>query len=118
MDTSLLDGGSNDGAAGGNDGTTGGDAADKCAQLIAQADQALQAAIQCCPTCNVMQCSQQIDGLCCKVSVTNPDSQAVKQYIAAVDAGRAANCQVGCPAIVCPVAASNVCQQDGTCAQF
>jgi len=55
VDTGLLDGGSNDGSAGGNDGATGGDAADKCAQLIALADQALQAAIQCCPTCNVMQ---------------------------------------------------------------
>jgi len=122
IDTGLLDGGGGgggDGGGGGKDGGGGGgDAADKCAQLLAQAEQARLAAIECCPTCNVQQCSQQVDGLCCKVTVTNPDSTAVKTYLDALKAVQDAKCQVPCPAIACPVDPTNVCQQNGSCAQM
>ncbi len=117
MSTGLLDGGSGTDGGGNGDAGNGGDAAASCAQLLSKLDQARQAAIQCCPTCNVSQCTQQVDGLCCKLTVTSQDSQAVQTYLAALKAVQDANCQVACPAVPCPAGPSNVCGPSSTCVQ-
>jgi hypothetical protein len=126
LGTPLLDGGGGgtDGGGGGGDGgpTTdagppGVDGGVDCAKLLADLEARRQAAIQCCVTCNVQQCSQQVDGLCCPLTITSADSFAVKQYESTLAAVKSSGCTYACPGVTCSVAPSNVCQQSGTCAQ-
>jgi hypothetical protein len=113
------DGGSGGDAGGGSDATPppGGDAGPDCAKLLADLESKRQAAIQCCPTCNTLQCGQQIDGLCCPLTVTSGDSTAAKAYKLALEAVKSASCTVNCPAIACSTQPSNVCSNGGTCQQ-
>jgi hypothetical protein len=120
IDTNLLDGG--DGGGGGNDGsqqdgTTSDAPANTCDALAAQIANAEAAATECCPTCNVQQCTQQVAGLCCPLTVTNPDSAAVKSYEAALKAYNDAKCVANCPAIACSTKPSGMCMQTGSSGQ-
>ena len=115
IDTSLLDGGSNDGSS--KDVQSGKDAGANCQALLADLATKQEAATQCCPTCNSLQCTQQVEGLCCPLTVTSGDSLSVKAYVSAREAVKSANCQVNCPPITCSSKPSNVCQQNGACAQ-
>jgi len=113
----LLDGG-----PGGDDATTGDaapspDGGPSCNQLLADLESARQAAVQCCATCDSEQCTQQIDGLCCPVTVTSGDSLSAKDYKKALDAVKSAGCTVSCPDLACSSKATDVCQKDGTCQQ-
>lgn len=112
----LGDGGGTDGTTG-NDAQPGSDAGPSCTKLLADLETARLAAIQCCPTCNIVQCVTQIDGLCCPVTVTSADTDASKAYEKALAAVKNAGCMVNCPAIACSTQPSNDCQNDGTCRQ-
>ena len=120
--TPLLDGGGTDGGpasdAHADVNPPGQDGGPDCTKLLADLDQKQQAATQCCLTCNSLQCTQQIDGLCCPVTVTSGDSLASKDYLAALKAVKDANCQVNCPAIACSTKPTDVCMQNGSCAQL
>ncbi len=123
IDTTLLDGGDG-GGGGGNDGGGGqkdGQPQADCNALYQQVQSLEAAATACCPTCNVMQCTQQVDGLCCPLTVDNPDSSDVKAYESALKAFRDANCSTACPAIACATKPSGQCMQsgnNGSCAQL
>src|SRR5258706_1977075 len=86
VDSPLLDGGTeSDGA------DSASDAQDNCPQLLASLDAKQATAIQCCTTCNSLQCTQQIEGLCCPLTVTSADSLSAKDYLAALKAVRDAH---------------------------
>jgi len=120
----LDDGGSDattDGPGSGGDSGTDAqppaDAGPDCNKLLADLEAKREAAVQCCATCDSLQCGTQVDGLCCPVTVTSATSQATKDYLAALAAVRTAQCSVNCPNIACSSQPSSVCQQDGTCKQ-
>ncbi len=118
IDTTLLDGG--DGGGSGKDGQSDSPGTD-CNALAAQIQNAEAAATECCPTCNVQQCTQQVDGLCCPLTVTSGDSAAVKSYEAALKAFNDAKCLASCPAFACATKPSGNCMQSGSsgqCAQL
>lgn len=117
IDTTLLDGGDGGGQKDAQP-DVGQTSCDALYQQI-QADEA--AATQCCPTCNVMQCTQQVEGVCCPLTVNSGDSPAVKAYESALQAFKDAHCVAACPAIACSTQPSDKCMQtgtSGTCAQF
>ena len=125
IDTSLLDGGSDASTgkdAGGSDSAPGKYAAGPdCQALYAQLQSEEPQAEQCCATCNSVQCTQQVDGLCCPLTVNNGDSPAVKTYEATLKAFRDAGCSTACPAIACAAKPTGLClgnSQDGTCSQL
>lgn len=124
IDTNLLDGGLGDGSTS-NDGTTTTDSSPKndgggqptCVDLVNQLNTEQTAAEQCCPTCNSLQCTQQVDGLCCPVTVNSSDAQAVKTYLDTLDQIKNLKCAVNCPAITCSTKPTGICMQGGTCQQ-
>lgn len=119
----LLDGGggndatTKDGGGGPPDATPGPEAGPDCTKLLADLQTKQQAAIQCCLTCGSLQCTQQIEGLCCPLTVTSNDSLASKDYLAALKAVKDANCQVNCPALACSQKPTDICGTNGTCNQ-
>ena len=126
--TPLLEGGAGDDATttdaqpgndaqSGNDAQPGKDAGPNCQALFADLEQKRQAAVQCCLTCGTLQCTQQIEGLCCPLTVTSGDSLASKAYENALQAAKDANCQINCPPNTCSSKPSNLCQQTGSCLQ-
>ncbi len=125
IDTGLLDGGSDAGAgkdSGATDGAPGKDAAGPdCQALYAELQSEEPQAEQCCATCNSIQCSQQVDGLCCPLTVDSADSPAVKTYEATLKAFRGAGCATACPALACATKPTGLClgnSQNGTCSQL
>ncbi len=121
IDTGLLDGGG-DGSSG-NDGSPQQDGGkpdsptNTCDSLAAQIANAESAATACCPTCNVQQCTQQVDGMCCPLTVTDPNSAGVKTYEAALKAFTDAKCVANCPAIACSTKPSGMCMPMGSSGQ-
>ena len=116
----LFDGGSGDAASGtdaSDAGTPSADAADPCTALLADLEVKRQATIQCCLTCGTLQCTQQIDGLCCPLTVTSSDSLASKDYLTALKAVRDAQCAVNCPNLACSQKPTDVCDKNGNCTQ-
>lgn len=109
-------GGDGGGASeGGTDGGGGGpDAAVDCNALAAQLGALETQATKCCATCNIVQCTHAVDGLCCPIGVNEPNSKAVKDYEAALAVYKAA-CPSACPAISCVKEPSGVCDQTGQC---
>ena len=123
--TPLLEGGADDATSGdaqgkdaqGGDAQPGKDAGPNCQALLTDLEQKRQAAVQCCLTCGTLQCTQQIEGMCCPLTVTSGDSLASHAYKDALQAVRDANCQVDCPPVTCSAKPSNICQANGSCAQ-
>jgi hypothetical protein len=124
--TPLLEGGAGDDAttsdaqssdAQASDGQPGKDAGPNCQSLIADLEEKRQAAVQCCLTCGTLQCTQQIEGMCCPLTVTSGDSLASKAYENALQAVKDAKCVINCPPNTCSSKPSLVCQQTGTCTQ-
>ena len=125
--TPLLDGGTDDDATANdaqskdgatNDGQPGKDGSGPdCQALLTDLEQKRQAAVQCCLTCGTLQCTQQIEGMCCPLTVTSGDSLASKAYEGALQAVRDAKCQINCPPNTCSSKPTLVCQQSGSCAQ-
>jgi hypothetical protein len=127
--TPLLEGGASDDATSGSDAQQGSDAqpgndaqpvkdaGPNCQALLADLEQKRQAAVQCCLTCGTLQCTQQIEGLCCPLTVTSGDSLASKAYENALQAVKDANCQINCPPNTCSSKPTDLCQQSGTCLQ-
>jgi len=114
-DATTGDAQSKDGAA--NDGQPGKDGGSNCQALLTDLEQKRQAAVQCCLTCGTLQCTQQIEGMCCPLTVTSGDSLASKAYENALQAVKNANCQINCPPSPCTSKPTLVCQQSGSCAQ-
>jgi hypothetical protein len=104
--TPLLDGG--DDAS---------DGADNCSQLLEQLASQEPTATQCCSTCNSLQCTAQVDGLCCPLTVSAAGSDAVKAYEATLTQIRSAHCPVNCPAIACTTKPTETCNPSGICQQ-
>jgi hypothetical protein len=100
-----------DGDAGLLDGSTAdapddADAGPSCAELSAELDKLRADARTCCPVCKSIQCAFSVQDVCCPISITADSAPA---FSAAVAKFKAA-CPVACPAIVCPVAPSKICQ--------
>ena len=118
--TPLLDGGEGDDAttdSGQSDAQPGKDGGSPCAQLFADLEEKRTAAVQCCSTCGTLQCTQQIEGLCCPLTVTSGDSLSAKAYENALQAVKNANCTINCPPVTCSTKPSNICQTSGSCVQ-
>jgi hypothetical protein len=79
--------------------------------LQAVVDKDRPAAETCCPFCNHAPCTFVVDDLCCPLTVDMQGSPNVVAFEDALNAFRAAGCGVACPAIPCPVAPSNTCDQ-------
>jgi len=92
----------------------GGDGGVDCNALLAQLDTLQAKAQQCCPNCNIVQCTGMATGLCCPITVNMATSQAAKDFEAARVAYEAA-CPSECPAIACLKVPSGVCDPSGVC---
>jgi hypothetical protein len=114
-DATTDSGQTNDGQSG--DAQPGKDGGSQCTQLFADLEEKRTAAVQCCLTCGTLQCTQQIEGLCCPLTVTSGDSLSAKAYENALQAVKDAKCPVNCPPVTCSAKPSNVCQTTGSCAQ-
>jgi len=92
----------------------GGDAGSICDQLKAMIDQ-LQTAAKACNTNATMQCNASTNGICCPITVTSSNVQAVNDYDHAVGAYMT-TCMPSCNGIICPQVPSNACdgQPGGT----
>ncbi len=120
VSTSLIDGGTDDGASDATqttDATQTSDASPTCDSLIAELTSEQPAAIQCCPTCNVTQCGVQVEGLCCPLTVTDKGSSGVKAYESTLAQIKALKCVVPCPGLACSTKPTGNCMQSATCAQ-
>ncbi len=91
-----------------NDGGSPGDGSSSCDALNARIDALRQQALQCCPTCNILQCSHLIEDICCPLDVTDPSSPAVVAFENDVALYKSM-CQYGCTAVVCGMTPSNAC---------
>jgi len=120
-DTSpLFDGGSSDATSSDGASRDSGpapDSADPCAKLLSDLETKRQAAVQCCLTCGTLQCTQQIDGLCCPLTVTSGDSLTSQDYLTALKAVKDAHCSINCPNLTCSQKPTDVCDKNGSCAQ-
>ncbi len=93
---------------------TGVDSGPDCDALLT-AMNALQAKAQaCCATCNIAQCYTAAPGLCCPISVSEPNSPATQAYEAALTQYKQA-CPSECPAIACRKTPSDICGSTGEC---
>jgi len=99
--------GSSSGGGTGDDG--GGDAS--CAQLKDQVEM-LQAPPQACDPAKPSQCNGTAQGLCCPITVTAGNDQAVNAFAQAVTSF-ASQCDAGCLIPVCPTAPSFHCNASG-----
>jgi hypothetical protein len=93
-----------------------------CNQRLAELSAAAAMAAQCCATCNVAQCTQQLDGICCGLTVNDKSSTASAAYLNKLAAVRAAGCGPhSCPSpqiLGCSsTGATNVCGSGNTCKQ-
>jgi hypothetical protein len=96
------------------------DAGDGCARLLAEVDHLRVEATGCSITSLAPKCNALVDDLCCKVVATK-DTQATKNFEAAIKAFESAKCSIDCSNAICPDAPSNTCQAmfgtNGTCQQ-
>jgi hypothetical protein len=114
LSSPLLDGGTDGG------GDASGDAADAgvtCDQLFAQLATQETAATTCCAMCDIVQCTAQVDGLCCPLTVNEPNGDSVKAYEATLMELQSAHCAFNCPALACSTKPSGMCDQTGACKQ-
>lgn len=92
-----------------------------CNQVLRELTTAQTAAAQCCTTCKSPQCSQQIDGLCCPLIITDPVSDASKAAVAALEKTRSLGCGPrSCPSwqiLGCSGKPTGVCTPNGICQQ-
>ena len=88
---------------------------DACAAIEAQLDQAAAAASTCCPTCNIVQCTNELPGVCCPLAVSLTSSPEATTYLKALDAFKSSGCSIFCPS-GCP-AQQHLCEANGACAQ-
>ena len=121
-----TDGGpANDGSPGkdGSPASDGGLGPPSCDQLGAKLAAEEPPAEACCATCDSLQCTVQVEGLCCPLTV-NPNSAGVTAYENTLVEFHAAGCVANCPAIACATKATDNCiangpnGTNGTCAQF
>jgi hypothetical protein len=101
-------GGSNSSGSGSSSGGVF-DAGATCQGLLDQINHLRPGAKACCPSCNHTPCAFQVEDVCCPLTVDTQSSSAVTQFGDAVKQFKLDKCLVACPAIVCPVAPSGVC---------
>ena len=118
IDSPLLDGGGDGAPAdGGVDAVSPPDSAQTCDSLLNQLNAEATSAVQCCPQCNVLQCTVQVPGRRRPSTVDSQSSDAVKAYEATLAQVKASHCMVSCPGIACSTKPSGVCSQAGSCQQ-
>ena len=84
----------------------------ECAELLAEAENALQKAQVCNLDAGAMQCVGFVDDLCgCPVPVNNPNNEDGQRYLAALKA--AEKCLIACPAILCGAPTDALCVGTG-----
>ena len=107
----------NDSGNGGNDSGSGNDAGQgkdssvvdarpdaptpTCQDLLTAIAAAQEKAVKC-NSGDPNQCGTIVSGMCCPISVTDPTSGDVKDFVAAVDAAKKAGCQTPCPPCAFP----------------
>jgi hypothetical protein len=82
-----------------------------CAELKNQVEM-LQAPAQACDPAKPSQCNGTAQGLCCPITVTAGNDQAVNAFAVAVSSF-ASQCDAGCLIPVCPTAPSFHCNGSG-----
>lgn len=118
VDSPLLDGGPDGAPAdGGADAVSTPDSGQTCDSLLNQLATEATSAVQCCATCNIAQCTVQVEGLCCPLTVDSQSSAAVMAYEATLAEIKASHCIVSCPGIACSTKPSDVCSQGDSCMQ-
>lgn len=90
------------------------DAATPCDHLRQQISQLVPAAAACSPNSNAPQCGATTQGLCCPITVTQGNVQAVNDYDQAVANFKNAGCTIDCTKIACAAAPSNICDGSGS----
>lgn len=118
----VSDAGASDDSGGARDATADGagirDASDlSCDVLLRRIDELRAATRECCAECRVPQCTQQVDDLCCPLSVTTPNAE----FAGAVAEYKRRCPGVACPAVPCRLKPSYQCDPGttagkGTCA--
>lgn len=97
------------------------DTGPSCTALQNDIENKRKEAIVCSPLSLELQCGEGIDGLCCKLWVTDSSSKAAKDFKAAVDAYKNAKCAVSCVNVDCTNGPTYSCQSvsgaRGACAQ-
>lgn len=122
--TDLFADASTDGSSGTDGGSgTDGSPADarpdvsqaQCQKLLADVANLRDKARKCEPNGGSIPCAVLVDDLCCPISVTDPKTQDVQNFVAAVKAATQSGCSIACPAIACPTEPSKVCNGTGRC---
>ncbi|WP_394837212.1 hypothetical protein LVJ94_09920 [Pendulispora rubella] len=112
--------GARDGTAGDGGSSDAGDAgSDKtCPEMRKEMERWRELARACNPN-GRDECGVQVDDECCPISVTDPDRDEVKKFVAAVKEFQNSSCSKICPFSVCPGDASHSCtasgRNQGTC---
>jgi hypothetical protein len=107
----LVDGGETEASNAASDSITG----ETCSQLLDDLSMQQTAATHCCTTCGSPQCTMQLEGLCCPLTVT--DTTAATAYETTLMKVKVLACATNCPGIACSVKATGMCLQTGTCQQ-
>jgi hypothetical protein len=125
--TTGSDAGGTDGAKGSDTGVGGGDAGHDataeagadggvdCNALLLALNEDRDKARTCCATCNIVQCTQKANDLCCPISVNDTSSPAVVAFEAALTAYLQSCGPVNCPGGACIKAPSDICGLTGRC---
>jgi hypothetical protein len=107
------DSGAGNDSGSGDDGPSS-DAGVDCPTMSTQLEQLEEQAAKCCPTCDLVQCTVSLPGVCCSISVNSANSQASKDYEALLKVFLQ-QCHPECPAILCPKSPSFSCGATGEC---
>lgn len=104
--------------------TGGGQPADtgpSCQALMNDVEAKRKEAIVCSPLSLDPQCGEAVDGICCKLWVTDADAKASKDFKAAVAAYKNAGCATNCGSVKCADGPTYMCQavsgSRGACSQ-
>ena len=89
------------------------DAGSHCDQLRAQLSALAAPASACIPNSNQPQCTATTNGLCCRITVSTQNVQAVNDYDQAVATFKNAGCTIDCTKIACQPAPSRQCEGTG-----
>jgi hypothetical protein len=111
-DSGADAGKSPDGGGTGPDGGVGIDSGVDCNALAASLTDLQAKAQACCATCDIVQCTASVQGLCCPVTVNSASAQTTLDFEAAVQQYHQ-DCPSECPAIACEKSPSGVCGAAG-----
>jgi len=85
-----------------------------CMGALANEQKLEQSARACCPNCNVIQCSNVVQGLCCPIAITAPTDDMVTQAVQQLRTVCAAEVAQQCQGGACVVSSMPMCVPFGS----